>query len=198
MNVNGISGLTAATEAAAYSTQKNTHDKKDTKNTMTDVGAVYEASASDSKAAKKTYTTDAETVAKLKADADEKTAQFRQLVEKLFSQQAGTSDIANSIWRKFASGNFTADAETIKQAQADIAEDGYWGVEQTSDRIFSFAKALSGGDPAKMDKMLEAFKKGYEQATKAWGQKLPDISSRTYDAVMKKFEDYKNASSTEE
>lgn len=196
MNVNGISGLTAATEAAAYSTQKNAHDKKDTKNTMTDVGAVYEAS--DSKATKKTYTTDAETVAKLKADADEKTAQFRQLVEKLFSQQAGTSDIADSIWRKFASGNFTADAETIKQAQADIAEDGYWGVEQTSDRIFSFAKALSGGDPDKMDKMLEAFKKGYEQATKAWGQKLPDISSRTYDAVMKKFEDYKNAGSTEE
>ncbi len=53
-------------------------------------------------------------------------------------------------------------------AQADIAEDGYWGVEQTSDRILDFAKALSGDDPDKADAMLEAFKKGFEQATKSW------------------------------
>ena len=41
--------------------------------------------------------------------------------------------------------------------------------------------------------MLEAFKKGFSQATKAWGKDLPDISSQTYDAVIKKFDDYKNS-----
>lgn len=42
---------------------------------------------------------------------------------------------ADSMWSFLADGNFTVDEETQKQAQADIAEDGYWGVEQTSDRI---------------------------------------------------------------
>ena len=81
---------------------------------------------------------------------------------------------------------------TKAQAQADIAEDGYWGVEQTSDRILDFAKALSGNDPEKADLLLDAFKKGFEQATGAWGKELPDISQRTYDAVVEKFEAWKN------
>ena len=59
-------------------------------------------------------------------------------------------------------------------------------------RIVDFAKALSGNDPAKADKMIEAFKKGFQQATGSWGKKLPDISQRTYDAVMEKFDAWKN------
>ena len=82
--------------------------------------------------------------------------------------------------------------------KAAISEDGYWGVNQTSQRIFDFAVALSGGDSEQMDKMLAAFKKGFDQATKAWGKSLPSISSQTYDAVLEKFEAYKNQSATEE
>ena len=37
--------------------------------------------------------------------------------------------------------------------------------------------------------MRSAFEKGYKQAEKTWGGKLPDISQKTYDAVMKKFDD---------
>ena len=102
---------------------------------------------------------------------------------------------------KLASGDFTVDAATKEQAQKDIAEDGYWGVNQTSDRIVDFAKALAGDDPAKADKMIEAFQKGYKEATKTWGKTLPDISSRTYDAVMEKMNKWKNgeeAATTEE
>ena len=36
--------------------------------------------------------------------------------------------------------------------------------------------------------MREAFKKGYKMAEKTWGGELPDISKRTYDAVMEKFD----------
>ena len=32
--------------------------------------------------------------------------------------------------------------------------------------------------------MREAFKKGYKQAEDTWGGKLPEISQKTYDAVM--------------
>ena len=76
---------------------------------------------------------------------------------------------ADDMWKFLAKGDFTVSADVKAQAQADIADDGYWGVEQTSDRILDFAKALSGDDPDKADAMLEAFKKGFEQATKAWG-----------------------------
>ena len=49
--------------------------------------------------------------------------------------------------------------------------------------------------------MQAAFEKGFAQAEKTWGGKLPDISYQTKDAVSKKFEDYyksKGTSQTEE
>ena len=48
--------------------------------------------------------------------------------------------------------------------------------------------ALAGDDSKALEKMRDAFVKGYKQAEKQWGGKLPDISQRTYDAVMKKFD----------
>ena len=45
-----------------------------------------------------------------------------------------------------------------------------------------------GDDPDQLEKMRDAFKKGFQQATKSWGQDLPDISNQTYDAVMKGFD----------
>ena len=33
-----------------------------------------------------------------------------------------------------------------------------------------------------------AFEKGFKKASKTWGSDLPDISQRTYDAVMEKFD----------
>ena len=82
---------------------------------------------------------------------------------------------------------------TRAQAQADIADDGYWGVDQTSDRILDFAKALSGNDPEKADLLLRRFQEGIRRKQpKSWGQDLPDISQRTYDAVVEKFNKWKN------
>ena len=77
------------------------------------------------------------------------------------------------------------------QAQEAISEDGYWGVEQTSQRILDFAKALSGGDASKADLLLDAFKKGFEEATGTWGKELPEISQNTYKAVEEKFAAWK-------
>ena len=74
--------------------------------------------------------------------------------------------------------NLTVDADTIAQAKKDIAEDGYWGVEKTSDRILDFAKALSGGDKDKADELLNAFKKGFSQATGAVSYTHLDVYKR--------------------
>ena len=202
MSVNGITGIgstdyslyseDAAKAAASESkTASVSSDAKQTENTSS-TGVVYEKSNETVGSSTKTYKPNTELIAKLKADADERTAQMRTLVERLMTQQGTTFGIANSgdsMWKFLAGGNFTVDAATKAQAQADIAEDGYWGVKQTSQRILDFATALTGGDPSQIEKMRNAFKKGYEQAEKTWGGKLPDISQQTYDAVMKGFDD---------
>ncbi len=189
-----ISNVTAAYAASTNYESRTTVKKDNTEATAeksynSEVGVVYEKSTQTTG----DYKTDnSALIQKLKADAENRTAQLRSLVEQMMRQQGTKIGQADSIWSFLASGNYTVSAEVKAQAQADIAEDGYWGVEQTSDRIVEFAKALSGGDTSKADELLEAFKKGYQQATGAWGSKLPDISSRTYDAVVKKFDAWKN------
>lgn len=185
MDVNGITN-----NINSYSTYENT--SKVTKEAAAEVattenGVVYEPS---NKTENKTVKVDAEFIAKLQADAEERLTQLKSLVEKLITGQGNAIGSADDIWSFLRSGDFTVDAETKAQAQADIAEDGYWGVEQTSDRILDFAKALAGNNPEMAEKMREAFKEGFEMATKTWGDKLPDISQRTYEAVMKKFDDW--------
>ncbi|MBD5452617.1 MAG: hypothetical protein HDR25_08255, partial [Lachnospiraceae bacterium] len=75
--------------------------------------------------------------------------------------------------------------------------DGYWGVKQTSERILSFATALAGNDSKNLEKMRDAFLKGYKQAEKTWGGELPDISKRTYDAVLEGFDKLMNPKTEE-
>ena len=184
MAINSINTVTAAAAASTQTTtktaEKTSETTKKTDSSKTASGVIYEKS-SDSRADKASNKTtgkadNAAIVAKLKADAEQRTAQLRSIVEQMMTKQGVAIGTADDMWKFLAKGDFTVSADVKAQAQADIAEDGYWGVEQTSDRILDFAKALSGDDPDKADAMLEAFKKGFEQATKAWGEKLPDIS----------------------
>lgn len=174
-------------------TQTKSAEATDTK-TASNAAVVYEKSSANSP--KTTYADSKSIVAQMKADAEARTASMKSLVEKLLTKQSGTFQLANanngdSIWNQIRLGNFTADAQTIAQAKEDISEDGYWGVKQTSERMIDFAKALSGGDAGKIDELTAAIKKGFEKAEKMWGGKLPEISQKTYDAVMKGMEDWK-------
>ena len=156
------------------SKEKTSAEEAKTTTTAEDTGVIYEHStAAKTSSTKKTYTPDTNLVNKLKADAENRASQLRSLVEQMMGKQANTYGNANDIWSFLRSGNFTVDPATKAQAQADIAEDGYWGVNQTSDRIIQFANALTGGDPDKIESMREAFKKGYAQAEKTWGGSLP-------------------------
>ena len=196
MAINSITNSVAAQQASTYTAAKTDYTKKKSESsTKTDTGVVYEKS-SDQTSGTVTKKTDYALINKLKADAEERTSQLRSLVEKMMTKQGVAIGTADSMWSFLAKGDFTVDEATRAQAQADIADDGYWGVDQTSDRILDFAKALSGNDPEKADLLLDAFKKGFKEATKSWGQDLPDISQRTYDAVVEKFNKWK--SGTEE
>lgn len=193
--IQGVSNSTYTTTAATTSTTAATASST-TETKMNDTAAVYEKS---SDTASTTISKDnSAIVAKLKADSEANIASLKSLVEKLFTKQGQTFAWANStsedlmndssFWNAIRTGNFEADAETIAQAQADIAEDGYWGVEQTSDRMVDFAKALTGGDSSKIEEMRDAIKQGFEEAKKLWGGELPEISQKTYEATMEKLD----------
>ena len=63
-------------------------------------------------------------------------------------------------------------------------------MEQTSDRIFQFATGIAGGDTSRIEAIKEGITRGFAEAKEAFGGWLPDISYDTYDAVMKKLDDW--------
>ncbi len=196
MSVNSINNTTS-TAAYTSTVQRNNYKKEDTtkaaeKDTSKDKGVVYEKGTTSSK---KTYAK-ADVVARLKKDAEQRTSQLKSLVQQMMGNQGAKIGQADDMWKFLAKGDFTVSPEVKAKAQADIADDGYWGVEQTSDRIIDFAKALVGDDPEQAEKMRAAFEKGFKAATKSWGSKLPDISQRTYQAVMDKFDDWAGVKET--
>lgn len=138
-------------------------------------------------------------ISQLKAEAESRMQQLRSLVEKMMTKQGGVCKIAtfDDAIDRIKNGEVEVDEDTRLQAKKDIAEDGYWGVEQTSERLFSFAKALAGEDKGKIDSMVDAFKKGYEQAKKKWGGELPEICQKTYDAFLEKVDAWKNEENKE-
>lgn len=138
------------------------------------------------------YAPDMETIERLRSDSEQRMV---NLVRKMLGQQIEKADAAaliskESVLNAIQEGKFTQ--EDIEQAQKDTADDGYWGVEQTSDRFVQYATALTGGDPDKLDAMIEAFEKGYAEAEKQWGGELPELAQRTREATLKKFQDLKD------
>lgn len=173
-----------------------TEEKKSSEKTA-EQGVLYEKNSSTDK--KATYSVNkmsseerAALVKQLKADQASRQQQLVSLVHDMLNKQTRTYANAgnDSIWRTLAGGNFTVDAATKAQAQSDIAEDGYWGVKQTSQRLFDFASALAGDDVEKMKEMQAAMEKGFKMATKTWGGSLPGICQDTMAAAHKLFDDY--------
>jgi len=208
MDLNAINSVTSATYASyEKGSSKVTEKKEEAAAKTAEEGVVYEKSQSSEK--KATYSINkmsaedrAALVQQLKDDQAARKQSFLDMVTQMFQGQgktfatANATDSEDSIWKMLASGNFTVDAATKAQAQQDISEDGYWGINQTSQRLFDFAMALAGDDVDKMKEMQQAMEKGFKQATGTWGKDLPEISSKTFDAANKLFEDYYNSKNT--
>ena len=199
--VNNYYGSTASavkndkTENASSKSEKKAESSLG-KSSFNDTAAVYEKSSAATKEGVTQKKNNAAIIAQMKADTEKRTQQLTDLVHQMISQQGKTLGKADSIWSFLAGGDFTVSPEVKAQAQADIAEDGYWGVKQTSQRLFDFACALAGDDVDKMKEMQAAMEKGFKEATGAWGKELPSICQETLDAANQKFEDY-YASKTE-
>ncbi len=75
-----------------------------------------------------------------------------------------------------------------------VSEDSYFGVEQTSERIFQLAVGIAGGDPSKIGEIREGIEKGFQGALDAFGGWLPDISYDTYESVINKLDNWESES----
>jgi len=131
-------------------------------------------------------------VESLKADLDNQMSRFTNMMVQNFQKQGINFSMANGddFWKMMASGNYTVDEKTKAEAQQAISEDGFWGVKQTSQRIFDFAAALAGDDVELMQKYQAAVEKGFGEAEKSWGGSLPSICGETHTAVNKLFDEY--------
>ncbi len=195
-----MSEMNVTNQASATSTYTGYHSHKhskaeqkhETAKAKDDKGVVYEKSAEPEK--KATYSINkmsaedrATLVKQLKQDDANRRNQLSSLVQKMFSGQAGVSKLSDL----FSPENLkNVSAADIAQAKEDVSEDGYWGVKQTSQRLFDFAAALAGDDVEKMKEMQAAMEKGFKMATKAWGGELPGICQGTMAAANKMFDDY--------
>lgn len=197
-NINGILGSYAASTVSTPKTETKAEAKKETKaSEKEEQGAVYEKSTSEKKATYSINKMSAEDraaiVEQMKQDQVNRKQQLCDLVNQMLSKQAGTSKLASL----FSPENLkNVSPEAIAQAKEDVSEDGYWGVKQTSQRLFDFASALAGDDVEKMKEMQKAMEKGFKQATKAWGEELPSICKDTIDAANKLFDEYYKSKET--
>jgi len=119
---------------------------------------------------------------KLPSNDEARFTMLRQLVVNLLYEQG--------INTKITIGDSQIDLSTVtpQQAQELVSEDGYFGVEKTSERIFQFAVGIAGGDPSRIDAIKAGVDKGFAEAKKAFGGWLPDISYATYDKLMQKLD----------
>ncbi len=117
---------------------------------------------------------------------------LRGLVLNMFKEQG--------IDSKIAIGDKNIDISTLTPAEAQdlVADNGYFGVEQTSQRIFDLAVGIAGGDPARLDAIRAGVEKGFQEAKKAMGDWLPDISYKTYDAVIQKLDDWAGVNNSQQ
>lgn len=197
MDINGITQVMTAnyeTNKVGKDSEKKTAETLK-ENAMESAAAKYEKSEASEQKPEVKY--DAATIEKMKAEAEMKTAQLRSIVEKMLLKQGQQFTTLEDAFDMIKEGTIEVDDETVVEAQKEISEDGYWGVEQTSERLFSFAKALAGNDPTKADSMLEALQKGYDEATKGWGGELPELCQKTLEATKKKLTDWRDGVTAE-
>ncbi len=179
---------------------KETTENTTAKTTNNDAAYKLETST-DTKETSNKYPVNQKELAKIVAEAEQKSNQLITLTNALFKKQSDKFTLATSSYEDLKNNTLklqealenntlTADAKTIADAKADIAEDGYYGVEKTSDRLVDFAKALSGGDPSKIELLRDSVIKGFSAVSGDLNDKLPDICKQTFNATMDKFDSW--------
>lgn len=95
------------------------------------------------------------------------------------TQQADTLTLADIGYNGKPIGELSQE-----EAKGLVAEDGFFGVSKTSERIANFVLSGAGDDVAMLKAGREGILKGFAEAEKMWGGKLPEISYTTIDKAV--------------
>ncbi len=84
-------------------------------------------------------------------------------------------------------------ATTPEEAEKAVADGGEWSVDAVAGRIFDMASKIAGNDPEKLSLLRGAVEQGFKDAGLTWTnatglQDMPEITSKTYDEVMSRFD----------
>ncbi len=201
MAINPISSHQGATGDKIF--EANAKERKiiETKEYDADTKAAVFVKSSPQANKNKLYSKNSTAISGMSLKANAKLNGLKGVVEKLLTMQSvktaeGKGLSYAQIFKKYNGNikgyfeNLRVDEATKLKAQQDIAQDGYWGVKQTSERIIEFAKGISGGDASKLAELKGAIEKGFAAAEKAWGGSLPAICMQTKEAVFKGLDEW--------
>ncbi|MGG7074299.1 hydrogenase-4 component G [Campylobacter sp. 9BO] len=65
-----------------------------------------------------------------------------------------------------------------------VSEKGFFGVDQTTERIAGFVLAGAGDNLEKLQAGREGMLRGFKEAEKIWGGELPEISQKTMQKAL--------------
>ena len=98
-----------------------------------------------------------------------------------FSTQADTFTLADIGYKGKPIGQLSQN-----EAKALVADDGFFGISQTSARIADFVIQGAGDDLSKLQAGRSGMLQGFSEAEKLWGGKLPEISYTTMQKALEK------------
>ena len=73
---------------------------------------------------------------------------------------------------------------SAQEATDLISEDGFFGINQTSQRVSDFVLSFAGDDLELLEKGREGIIKGFKEAEKLFGGELPEISYKTQERTL--------------
>lgn len=141
---------------------------------------------SDSNSIKNSKKYDRIEINKLIEDNEKRINDFKEQIKNMIVKQGEKSNLT------LFGHKLNVSIDDSQKAAKTIADGGEYSVDAVAKRIIDMAKALSGGDKSKISLLRDAVKKGFEAAGMEFnnGAGLPDICNKTYDEVMKQFDEW--------
>ena len=117
-----------------------------------------------------------------------------EAVRRLLSSALGRTDSTGQGWWAQRAENLNLTDAERAEAQALVAEDGFFGVSQTTDRIMDFARAMVGSNasPEQIEEMRVAVQRGFDDVARMFGgfNNLPEVTRDTHASIMAQFDDW--------
>ncbi len=181
MKIDPINPLKPAPRVLRYTDNKK--KKQDNEKTPKDS---YVASERKKTSEKTMYTRDKVSIKRLMKESERTYQQLIDIVENLLKRQGYYVEKLGGVDLEQLE-HTEIDDIAVKEAQELIGIDGELGAEKTSERIFKFAVAISGGDKSKLEDLKSAIRQGFEAVGEIVGE-LPEVSKETYRLVMEKLD----------